>query len=364
MKYLDLSTLHELNVALNFETPDTAIIGGADVWITKAAGGDKKLYKRIENTLETRHNDLLTAFAALSDESKERFRDSLNLERITPFGTFHDPANRHKFAYFIATLNATHVDYDFANTCNTDEFEKVDMATFIREIDMRMYYLRPQFYSAGLPEGAMTPLGSPIWSPRSWKALDGELNLAQCECYVWKPEDDPHVEDGAIWTHHYFLYNKQHKRVCYFYLRGVSALSSSPPVAMSLMSRFKQAQYESNPNEASKKRAEYWLGSRAKRGLEYYGESDELDNMVIEHPEDVVDADEVGDYRETSVGLDFSSDDESDVEFLRERERSAIREREKDAQRERQWREKSRELSALREREASAVHPVVNRMEL
>lgn len=323
-----MCTLHEVNLALNFDTPDSAILGGCDVYTTKAAGGDKKLYKRIERTLEERHKELLDAIGAMSPQSAAQFAQNLNTDRQTPFGSFKEACNRHTFAYLIATLNATHVDYDFANTLNPDEFRRETKESFMGTINNVMYYLRPQVYSAGLPMGAITPLGSPIWNPRSWKLLDGEIGLEECEYYVWEPADDPFADDGAIWSHHHFLYNKDRKRVCYFYLRGISALSSSPNPPTSLMSKFKQSQLETNPNAASRKRAEYWLGHRAKHGLQYFGESDELDNMVIDHPGEIVDAEVYGSLRDREVSLDaeYQSDEyESDVESLREREKGAVR---------------------------------------
>ena len=324
-QYLDLCALHEVNLALNFDTQDSAIIGGCDLYTTKAAGSDKKLYKRIERTLEERYKELLAMIADMSAASAAQFTDSLNLARNTPFGSFNETSNRHTFAYLIATLNATHVDYDFANTLNPDEFQRESRQSFMRKIDMTMYYLRPQVYSAGLPAGAVTPLGSPIWGPRSWQLVDSEMDMNDCEYYVWEPSDDPFADEGAIWSHHFFLYNKERKRVCYFYLRGVSALSNSPSHATSLISKLKQSQYESNPNAGSRKRAEYWLGDRAKRSLENYGESDELDNMVIDHPGEVVDAEEIMGIREREDSLDvdyYASDDDSDVESLRGRKNS------------------------------------------
>ncbi|KAF2005625.1 hypothetical protein P154DRAFT_530450 [Amniculicola lignicola CBS 123094] len=328
MKYLDLCALHEVNLALNFDTLDSAVIGGCDIWTTKAAGSDKKLYKRIENTLETRHKDLLASVAVLSPEAKAKFVTEQDVERDTPFGSFNEPANRHTFAYLIATLNATHVDYDFANVLNPDEFRRETRKSFMNQIDTTMYFLRPQIYATGLPTGSVTPLGSPIWSFRSWQLIDSEMILENCECYVWEPSDDPYADDGAIWSFHYFLYNKEMKRVCYFYLRGISALSSSPSQPMSLMSKFKQSKTESSANAGSRKRAEYWLGDHAKKTVMTYGESDELDDMVIDHPDDVVDREDLTDmrHREVSLGADYySSEDDSDVESLREREKSAVR---------------------------------------
>ncbi|KAF9692840.1 hypothetical protein EKO04_009281 [Ascochyta lentis] len=330
-QYLDLCALHEVNLALNFDTQDTAIIGGCDLWTVKAAGSDKKLYKRIENTLEARHKDHLTAIADLSEQSAAQFADDIDVERDTPFGSFNEASNRHSFAYLIATLNATHIDYDFANTLNPDEFRRETQHSFMHKIDQTMYYLRPQVYSAGLPAGAVTPLGSPIWSPRSWQLLDSEMDMANCEYYAWEPSDDPFADDGAIWSHHFFLYNRDRKRVGYFYLRGISALSPSPSMSMSLMSKFKQSNFESSTNAGSRKRAEYWLGDRARKGLEAYGDSDELDNMVIDHPGDVVDADQdrFVPIREMSMDADYyESEGDSDVESLVEmhkRKRSGVR---------------------------------------
>ncbi|KAF2122607.1 clathrin adaptor complex small chain-domain-containing protein [Lophiotrema nucula] len=333
MEYLDLcAVLHDVDRALNFDTQDSTIIGGVDIWTTKAAGDDKKLYKRIERILEERHRDVLAAVADMPAKSLEQFADEFNLDRNTVFGSFKEPANRHKFAYMIATLNATHVDYDYANTCNPDEFRRETKEGFMQKIDTTMYYLRPQAYSAGLPSGAMTPLGSPIWSQQSWQRIDSEMNLNDCEYYSWVPSEDPYADDGAIWSYHFLIYNKERKRVAYFYLRGISALSSSPAYPMSLISKFKQSKSEQSANEGSRKRAEYWLGDRAKRGLEY-GSPDELDNLVIDHPGEVVDADDVVDYRdrETSIGFEYVSEDDSDVESLYERERSQIRDRERSA---------------------------------
>ena len=52
-QYLPLRDFDTVTNALNFSTPDCHVIGGCDVYTTKAAGGDKKLYKDIENSLES-----------------------------------------------------------------------------------------------------------------------------------------------------------------------------------------------------------------------------------------------------------------------------------------------------------------------
>lgn len=40
-------------------------------------------------------------------------------------------------------------------------------------------------------------------------------------------EDDAYGDEGLIWSNILFFYNKQRKRVCYLYLRGMSALERS-----------------------------------------------------------------------------------------------------------------------------------------
>ncbi|KAF2185707.1 mitogen-activated protein kinase MAF1 [Zopfia rhizophila CBS 207.26] len=329
MKYLDLRAFHEVTQALNFDTEACSILGGCDAYTTKAAGTDKKLYKSIETRLEKQHADLMAAVNNLPPQKAQQFSAQLNVARASPFGPLSEALNRRKFAYLIATLNATHYDYDFSHTLRPNDFRQESMQRFMQTIDTTMYNLRPQCYN-GLPAGAQTPLGSPIWSPRMWQLINSEMNLKDCEFYLWEPSDDPFFgDDGSIWSYHYFLFNKNMKRVCYIYVRGISALSNSPIRATSLMSKYKQSMYdESNVNAAARKRAEYWLGDRANQGLEMYGVDDELDDMVIDHPEDeVVDAEEVLTVRDREASLDYyySSDDDSDVEFIREREKSAVR---------------------------------------
>ena len=171
------------------------------------------------------------------------------------------------------------------------------------------------------------------------------MSLKECSIYRYAPDDiDPFEDDdeGSIWSINYFFFNKTRKRVCYVYLRGLSALSHSAKEALMTPIKSKRfADDESDgwltPDLGARKRAKYWLGDRAKKGLEEYGESDELDNMVIDHPGEIIDNDEeewqTG--REASMGVEYwSSDGDSDVESLKEREISRENSREKSSSRE------------------------------
>ena len=110
--------------ALNFLTPDCRVSGGCDLYTTKAAGSDKKLYKSIDRSLESQHAALLKFGASLSPPQREQMAASLNLSRSSPFGSFSDISSRRTFAYLIATLNASHPDYDFSHVLRPTDFRR------------------------------------------------------------------------------------------------------------------------------------------------------------------------------------------------------------------------------------------------
>lgn len=331
MQYLDLVALHEVDQALSFDTDSVAIIGGVEAYTIKAAGGDKKLYKHMEEKLEKQHKELLAAYNALPDDKKAEFAAEMNLKRNSPFGSFQSRANRKKFAYLIATLNATHIDYEFSNAVKPDDFRRDTMDNVMKTVDLTMYNLRPYCYSGGLAAGALTPLGSPIWNPKMWSLIDEEMGLRDCEFYVWEPDSDPFEgEDGSIWSYHFFFYNKGLKRVCYLYFRGVSSLSNSPVPPTSLVSKYKHELWsEYNPDGLYHKHAEKHASGRARHTYDHTGAcKDCLDNLVIDHPgEEVVDAESYPSVREREMSHEYyySSEDDSDIEYLRERKKGRVR---------------------------------------
>lgn len=59
-----------------------------------------------------------------------------------------------------------------------------------------------------------------------WKAIDDTMSLKECSIYSYSPDDySSDTDDGAIWSLHYFFFNRQRKRVCYLYLRAIPILS-------------------------------------------------------------------------------------------------------------------------------------------
>jgi hypothetical protein len=263
--------------ALNFRTPDLHIVGGCDLYTTKAAGGDKKLYKNIENGLEAQYQAKLNLSHSLSPPEAKLMASSLNLSRSSPFGSMDKISSRRTYAYLIATLNASHPDYDFSHTLRPTDFKREkSLRNVINNIDTTLYNLRPHATNSfvklpGMAPGSVCPPSGQIsWGPGMWGLIDQQMSLKECHTYRYAPDDfDPFEddEDGTIWSVHYFFFNKTRKRVCYLYLRGISALADDETEGfMTPVKPKRLADDESDgwltPDLGARKRARYWLGDR------------------------------------------------------------------------------------------------------
>ncbi|KAF2774200.1 repressor of RNA polymerase III transcription MAF1 [Teratosphaeria nubilosa] len=322
MKYLPLRDFDIVTNALNFSTPDCHILGSCDLYTTKAAGGDKKLYKNIEHTLETQYESLVRLSASLSppctgagsDDGNNGRRgkrsrtvepSEIDLSRASPFGPLSQIGARRTFAYLIATLNASHPDYDFSHLLRPSDFKKErSLRTIMYNIDSTLQHLRPKPFSSSaylspplLPEknapALSNSLGSEIWGPRMWSLIDKEMGLRQCEKYSYVPDEDPFDEGNggegpSLWCMHYFFFNKEKKRVCYLYLRALSVISHSPvhaPLAMGSRSKLGRKRSKLSVGDGAGKRASYWLGTSSDDiDTSSYGDDD--DDEVVQDPQD------------------------------------------------------------------------------
>ena len=321
--------------ALNFDTVDCHVIGGCDLYTTKAAGGDKKLYKTIESSLESQYESLLRFSASLSPPQASSAAASLNLSRSSPFGPLSQISSRRTFAYLIATLNASHPDYDFSHLLRPSDFRREkSLKSVMTALDSTLYNLRPrhtnsflsapsQWSSETTPTGPPSAGGSQTWGPRMWTLIDKEMTLRECSIYCYSPEEDPYDgEEGAIWSLNYFFFNKDRKRVCYIYLRGLSILSHSPVQRTPIKSRKSaNGEWSRSEGQGASKRAKYWLGDRAEDVTGEWGEDDE--DEVIGWNDDEADVDVVVDDGDE---LDFVPDaDEDDPRAVRSRSKSTVR---------------------------------------
>jgi Maf1 regulator len=257
---------------LNFEGDGIRIVGGCDLYTTKAAGSDKKLYKRIDKTLEAQFESQLRIAASLSPPQAAQFAKTSNLSQSSPFGALSQTANRRTYSYMIATLNASHPDYDFSNVLRPADFVHEDrIKNSMDQFDSKVYGAK----STRIPPGLQTPGGSATWGPRIWKAIDDQMDLYKCEVYSYKPDQNPFDdEESAIWSLHYFFFNKTMKRVCYLYARalspswtedvqeydsddGTAAAETPPPGQKRRYAERQSADY------SARKRARFWLGDKA-----------------------------------------------------------------------------------------------------
>lgn len=198
----------------------------------------------------------------------------IDLSRDSPFGPLSQISARRTFAYLIATLNATHPDYDFSNMLRPADFHRITGTAIRRIVDSTLMNMRPRRMSNLLTppmrtqlttspsQASVAPMGDSAWNERMWKMIDQEMDLRHCEKYSWVPEDDPFEAESALWTQHYFFFSKEKKRVCYLNFRAFSVLSHSPVHNMSNGRGVSLPRSINNITigEGAGKRAQYWLG--------------------------------------------------------------------------------------------------------
>ncbi|KAG8526750.1 uncharacterized protein KY384_008179 [Bacidia gigantensis] len=286
MEYLPLKETDAVTSALNFDTSDSRVIGGCDVYTTKAAGSDKKLYKNIENSLESKYASLLSFSAGLPPDEAREAGEALNLSRASPFGPLSQISSRRTFAYLIATLNASHPDYDFSQTLRPSDFRRERSIRKVMNIfDTTLYNLRPRHISVSAFPGRTsaiipaTPPGIEKWEPKMWDQINQAIELSECSVYTYAPEDDPLTDsedEAALWSFNYFFFNKNKKRVCYLYLRGLSRVgtetpggSKTPSSIVTVRPKRPASGTWSLPDleDTSRKRARFWLGDRAENAI-------------------------------------------------------------------------------------------------
>ncbi|KAH0829823.1 Repressor of RNA polymerase III transcription maf1 [Fonsecaea pedrosoi] len=271
MKFMPNRDLDTVTSALNFTTPDLHVVGGCDLYTTKAAGGDKKLYKNIENGLEAQYKSNLQFSQSLSPPQAHVAASSLNLSRSSPFGNLGMISSRRTYAYLIATLNASHPHYDFSHVLRPTDFKREkSLRHVMNTVDTTMYNLRSRPVNSYLRDSAGPPSTQPQWGPAMWRLIDQQMSLRDCAVYRYAPEDfDPFEDDdeGSIWSMNYFFFNKARKRVCYLYLRGISVLAV--PTIDGLRTPIKSKRFADEevdgwitPDLGAHKRAKYWLGDR------------------------------------------------------------------------------------------------------
>lgn len=239
----------------------------------------------------------------------------MNLSRSSPFGPLSQVSSRRTFAYLIATLNASHPDYDFSHILRPTDFRKErSLKGVMNNIDSTLYNLRP---SSGMllqvpsqtsyATTSSAPATSQAWGPRMWTLIDKEMTLKECSIFCFDPVEIDEDEDQAIWSLNYFFFNKARKRVAYIYVKGIAITSHSPRTRLA-----KRSASSLTEDAGANKRARYWLGDRADaviNGLELDDDSDydilDEDQLDLSYGDEFCDA------------YDDEADDESDDQYYK-----------------------------------------------
>ncbi|SPN97300.1 related to MAF1 Protein required for sorting of Mod5p [Cephalotrichum gorgonifer] len=312
MEYLPVPAFDTVTSALNFNTPDCNVTGGCDLYTTKSTGSDKKLYKNINDDLDSQHAELLKLGASLSPPQKAAMMATSPslFSQSSAFGPLSELSSRRTFAYLIATLNASHPHYDFSNVLAPGDFKRErSLRRLMANLDSILQNVRGSG-DPGMADGPAGTTASTSWSQHCWSLIDKEMHLDECTMFNYRPDVDPFEDDeSAIWSVHYFFFNRALKRVAYLYLRVVPVISTqSPTMVATALSGGRAA-----IGLGATKRARYWLSEHDAAIAETYDDEDEDDGFLWNRGED-------GDLVQFSEddytgGDDFdASDDEMDLD--------------------------------------------------
>lgn len=261
MKYIDEFDIDLVNQALTFNTTDMHIQGTCDLFTTKPVGSDRKLYKTLDRlynfpdneatTSENNNNNaddqlikpkrqnssssvnsgksidgLNSQFMQLKnrsfsysytkpvistyDDQKSRRSHSFHSptpepenttsELDSPFGPLSQPSSRKLFGYLIGALNATFPDHDFS-AVEPNHFTLLpSTAELIAKVNSFL-----------ISSGKATGLD---WI---WQTINTHMELDQCICFQFDPQQSFIDDLSVIWCNMYFIYNKKKKRVAFLY---------------------------------------------------------------------------------------------------------------------------------------------------
>lgn len=227
MKYVESSDLVRLSSKLSFNTPDSQVVCGIDLFTTKPAASDRKLLRTLESQLDAKAIDDDDAAVEFVDHRLDGMSiGSLGTETISspqllsppssfdrqrrlsanlppsPFGPLDQGSSRKQYAYLISVLNASDPDRDFSS---------LSPDNFTRESSLSKVIHGFNNILMGL--GATSP-------PGMWDTLDKHIDLKDCKMYSLDLppnllQDDP----GATWIKMWFFFNKRRKRVVFMQLR-------------------------------------------------------------------------------------------------------------------------------------------------
>ncbi|KAL2518913.1 transcription regulator [Abeliophyllum distichum] len=209
MKYLEYTPLDQINDFLSHvNLGERTIKGCLEAYSCKHTGTDKKL----SLSLETEILDYL-----------EKFSDT---DSSSPVEYLSCRSSRKTLIYLLLTLYHMYPDYDFSAVKAHRFFTEESWDNFKQIFDVYMLEASKEWLAEN-----ESPLLETLY-----KALDEVVKLAESEIYSYNPEPeaDPFLERGAIWSYHFFFYNRKLRRVVSFRFSCLSNLVDEGLVANEL----------------------------------------------------------------------------------------------------------------------------------
>ena len=187
MKYLEIESLQKVTAFLSDRKVGARVLDGrVEAFSCKAAGDDKKLMKRLEQTM----------LEELATSPKP------DVTAASPLGSLTDASTRTLLIRLISTLNASFPDYDFS-TAKADDFVKEpDTRRVVFNINKALSDVTTE--SAGFTE-------------QLWGAINEVIKLPECSVYSYIPDlDEDPLSTGTLWSFNYFFVNNTEKKIVFF----------------------------------------------------------------------------------------------------------------------------------------------------
>ena len=194
MKFLSVPRLQRLSSLLSsVDLGDVIVHARVEAYSCKPAGDDKRLGKQIERQIssELAHSPHLSP-------------------SMSPLGPLHDIHTRKLLISLITTMNASFPDYDFSNL-RAEQFDReLSPATavtqvnslFLTALDTQQPGIRDEF----------------------WAAVGETVDMSGCELYRYMPGTDSDIDEGALWSIHYFFFHRKEKKVVFVSASATSKL--------------------------------------------------------------------------------------------------------------------------------------------
>ncbi|KAK4376374.1 hypothetical protein RND71_002670 [Anisodus tanguticus] len=200
MKYLEYTPLDRINDFLSHvNLGERTIKGCLEAYSCKHTGTDKKLSLSLENEI----------FDYLGKSS--------DTDSSSPVEYLSCRSSRKTLIYLLLALYHMYPDYDFSAVKAHQFFTEESWDSFKQIFDIYMFEASKEWLDINEGSALLETL---------YKALDEVVKVAECEIYTYNPEADadPFLERGAIWSYHFFFYNRRLKRVVSFRFSCVSNL--------------------------------------------------------------------------------------------------------------------------------------------